>query len=137
MAESNKNEIEISDIKPTVFEGKFMIAICYLYHLYLALLEYIYCGSVEINEDIAWDVLQEADKYSLPGLKVICEDFLASQITVENVVHTINMAEKFEANNLRNSALKYVVRNIDKVFKEADIHQINKETLLEIYKMKH
>lgn len=106
-----------------------------IHKLSIALLEYIYCGTVEVSEDIAWEVLQEADKHSLPGLKTICEDYQASCIKVENVVQTINMAEKYGANSLRTAAMKFVVKNRDRVFEEADIYMIKKSTLLEIYKM--
>ena len=90
-----------------------------------------------MDEDIARDLFEASEKYALPELMRICEDFLINHITVENVVDTINLAEKFEANNLRNAALKFLADgNFKKVFDKEGSMRLKNTTLLEIFSMK-
>lgn len=100
------------------------------------MLEYIYCSTVEVKEDIALDLFEAADKYSLPGLKKLSESHLLKNITVENAINMVNFAEKYEANSLRNAALKYISVNFEKVFAQEGSVQLKNSTMLEVFRMK-
>ena len=85
---------------------------------------------------IAWELFEEADNYYLPQLKKICEDFLISHITSENVLETIHFAERHDADRLRNAALGYMIKNYENVFKSEGYMQLKQSTLLEIFRLK-
>ncbi|KAI3449636.1 hypothetical protein Pfo_006301 [Paulownia fortunei] len=68
--ERDAKDIEIPNIRWDVFE---------------LMMRYIYTGSVDVNLDIAQDLLRAADQYLLEGLKRLCEYAIAQDISVENV----------------------------------------------------
>lgn len=121
MEESSNKVIDVPDIKFDVFE---------------AILQYVYCSTVKVNEEISWDLFEAADKYLLLDLRKICEEFLMNDIKADNVVQVINLAEEYESEALKKAAMKYVADNMDLVFEVADIYKLKKCTLLEICKMK-
>ena len=54
---------------------------------------------------MACDVLAAADKYGLEGLKVICEDSLCRNLSVENAAHTLIVADLHSTEQLKTRAL--------------------------------
>jgi hypothetical protein len=91
---------------------------------------------VELNQDIARDLFIESDKYSLPGLKKICEDFLASQMTPENALDILKFAEKYNAASLREATLIFIMKSFEKVFEGEGSLELDYSTFLEIFRMK-
>ena len=53
-------------------------------------------------------VLAAADKYGLEGLKVICEDALSRNLSVENAAHTLILADLHNIQQLKNEALYFI-----------------------------
>ncbi|RVX20942.1 ARM repeat protein interacting with ABF2 [Vitis vinifera] len=68
---------------------------------------YIYTGSVDVNLDIAQDLLRAADQYLLEGLKRLCEYAIAQDISVENVSLMYELSEAFNAMTLRHTCILY------------------------------
>lgn len=100
------------------------------------MLEYIYTDSTTINDSIAADLLILANKYLLQRLKGTCEEYLARQLRVKNIVEMINLAEKHEANYLKDYALKYMLQNKNIICETQDISNLSKEVLVELFKLK-
>jgi len=121
LLESQTNKITIQDTKPVVFK---------------AFLEYLYTDSTTINDEIAADLLILSNKYIVPRLKAICEEFLARKLRVKNIVDMINLAEKHDANYLKEYALKFMIINRNIICDTQDISKLSKEVLVELFKLR-
>ncbi|XP_055452613.1 speckle-type POZ protein-like [Psammomys obesus] len=93
MEEKQKNRVEIHDMKPEVFKE---------------MMTFIYTGKVPNLYTMAAGVLAAADKYGLEHLKVLCEDALCRDLSVENVAHTLFLADLYSAEQLKMQALDFI-----------------------------
>ncbi|KAM7521593.1 hypothetical protein LguiA_011495 [Lonicera macranthoides] len=98
--EKDAKDIEIPNIKWEVFE---------------LMMRYIYTGSVDVNLDIAQDLLRAADQYLLEGLKRLCEYAIAQDITMENVSLMYELSDAFNAMSLRHACILFVLEKFDKL----------------------
>ncbi|KAI3829678.1 hypothetical protein L1987_03806 [Smallanthus sonchifolius] len=98
--EKDAKDIEIPNIRWDVFE---------------LMMRYIYTGSVDVNLEIAQDLLRAADQYLLEGLKRLCEYTIAQDIRVDNVSLMYDLSEAFNALSLRNACILFVLENFDKL----------------------
>ncbi|XP_033616530.1 LOW QUALITY PROTEIN: speckle-type POZ protein-like, partial [Fukomys damarensis] len=93
MQESYKNRVEINDVQPEVFKE---------------MLGFIYTGKAPNLHRMAQDLLAAADKYALERLKVMCEEALCSQLSVENAVEIFTLADLHSAHQLKTQALDFI-----------------------------
>jgi len=121
MMESQNKTILIKDVRAKVFK---------------AMLQYIYFADIDLDQDIAEDLLKLSHEYGLKELMSYCEEVLVKDIQVENVVKYIKFAEQYDANQFRKACLDFVSENVDEIFKSQNIKELDSETLLELYKMK-
>lgn len=98
--ERDAKDIEIPNIRWDVFE---------------LMMRFIYTGSVDVNLEIAQDLLRAADQYLLEGLKRLCEFTIAQDIRVDNVSLMYDLSEAFNAVSLRNACILFVLENFDKL----------------------
>ncbi|XP_062144242.1 ARM REPEAT PROTEIN INTERACTING WITH ABF2-like [Alnus glutinosa] len=98
--ERDAKDIEIPNIRWDVFE--FMM-------------RFIYTGSIEVNLEIAQDLLKAADQYLLDGLKRLCEYAIAQDICVENVSLMYELSEAFNAMSLRKACMLFILEQFDKL----------------------
>ncbi|XP_031101251.1 ARM REPEAT PROTEIN INTERACTING WITH ABF2-like [Ipomoea triloba] len=98
--ERDAKDIEIPNIKWDVFE---------------LMMRYVYTGSVNVNLEIAQDLLRASDQYLLEGLKRLCEYAIAQDISVENVSLMFELSEAFNALSLRNACILFILENVDKL----------------------
>ncbi|KAJ4727476.1 ARM repeat protein interacting with ABF2 [Melia azedarach] len=98
--EKNAKDVEIPNIKWDVFE---------------LMMRFIYTGSVDVNADIAQDLLRAADQYLLDGLKRLCEYAIAQDISVENVPLMYELSEAYNAMTLRQSCILFILEQFDKL----------------------
>ncbi|KAL8092696.1 hypothetical protein AgCh_034812 [Apium graveolens] len=96
--EREAKDIEISDIKWEVFE---------------LMIRYIYVGSVHVTLNVAYDLLEAADKYHLDGLKHQCEHFIAQDLSLENVSRTYDLSVALSASSLRDACFVFVLENFN------------------------
>ncbi|XP_044485451.1 ARM REPEAT PROTEIN INTERACTING WITH ABF2-like [Mangifera indica] len=93
-------DVEIPNIRWDVFE---------------LMMRFIYTGSVDVNIDIAQDLLIAADQYLLGGLKRLCESAIAQDISTENVPLMFELSEAYNALSLRQSCILFILENFDKL----------------------
>ncbi|KAL2660009.1 hypothetical protein AAZX31_03G136100 [Glycine max] len=79
------------------------------------MMRYIYTGTVDVNLDIAQDLLRAADQYLLDGLKRICEYTISQEISEENVSLLYKMSEDFNATSLKHSCILFMLEKFDKL----------------------
>jgi len=116
MAETQASKITITDMKASTFK---------------AFLEYLYSDDVQLNEALALELLQQADKYSVPDLKNSCETYLTGRLSVENYVAISQMAELVEAESLRQAVIAFVAKNIKNLKLRKDFEQLSVNILRE------
>ncbi|XP_057438665.1 ARM REPEAT PROTEIN INTERACTING WITH ABF2-like [Lotus japonicus] len=98
--ESDAQDIEIPNIKWDVFE---------------LMMRFIYTGTIDVNLDIAEDLLSLADQYLLDNLKSLCEHAISQDISVDNVSLMYEMSEAFNATSLRNVCILFFLEQFDKL----------------------
>ncbi|KAK6164672.1 hypothetical protein DH2020_001536 [Rehmannia glutinosa] len=98
--ERDAKDIEIPNIRWDIFE---------------LMMRYIYTGSVDVNLDIAQDLLRAADQYLLEGLKRLCEYAIAQDISVENVSLMFELSEAYNALSLRHACVLFILEKFDKL----------------------
>ena len=101
MAEKIDNTINITDINHQVFEE---------------VLRFIYTGKISsITDEIAAELLVAADKYELDRLKIICEVFIAKNLTKDNVTDILIVADTHCSMLLKTQALEFINTHIKDV----------------------
>ncbi|KAL6030100.1 hypothetical protein STEG23_037764 [Scotinomys teguina] len=86
MVESKRNRVEIHDLEPQVVK---------------AMLNFIYTGKAPDLDSMADANLAAADKYGLESLKVMCEDALCRDLSVENASHTLFLPDLYSSGQLK------------------------------------
>jgi hypothetical protein len=72
-----------------------------------------------VLEDCAEELLPMADKYQVPALMVLCESYLATKLSPNNVVSTLKLADAHNAAQLKARALSYIIDNAASTAKHA------------------
>ncbi|XVF32582.1 hypothetical protein REPUB_Repub17cG0094500 [Reevesia pubescens] len=98
--ERDAKDVEIPNIKWDVF---------------LLMMRFIYTGSVNVEIDIAQDLLRAADQYLLDGLKRLCEFAIAQDISLENVALMYELAEAFNATSLQEACLLFILEQFERL----------------------
>ncbi|KAG5514446.1 hypothetical protein RHGRI_035758 [Rhododendron griersonianum] len=98
--EKDAKDVEIPNIRWDVFE---------------LMMRYIYTGSVDVNLDIAQELLRAADQYLLEGLKRLCEYAIAQDISAENVSLMYELSESFNALSLKHACILFILEKFDKL----------------------
>ena len=78
-------------------------------------LEFIYTGSVVINEENANDLVIAADYLLIVCLKTISARFLEQQMTIANCISTFYFAEKYQCEELVTNSRKFIHDNFASV----------------------
>ncbi|XP_059122568.1 LOW QUALITY PROTEIN: speckle-type POZ protein-like [Peromyscus eremicus] len=100
MKESRKNRFEIPNLEPQVFK---------------AMMGFIYTGKIPDLDSMADVLLAAADKYGLERLKVMCEDALCRDLSVENAAHTLVLADLHRAGHLKTQALDFITAHASEI----------------------
>ena len=90
-------------------------------------LEFIYTGSVEINEKNARDLIIAADYLLLESLKTISGRFLEKQMSSYNCISTIHFAEKYRCEELVLRSTKFIQDNFTSVAKSDEFLNLEAE----------
>jgi len=93
MRETKSNRIEVNDVEPDVMAD---------------MLRFIYTDKAPNLETMAAELLAAADKYALERLKVMCEEALCNNLTVENVSEILILADRHSAEQLKAQAIEYI-----------------------------
>lgn len=122
MSESQKKTLRISDVQETTFA---------------AFLEYIYGHEVELNEKLARELFELADKWSLVTLFQDCERFFMETLSVENFYETSVLTERLWASKLTDALVEFGIKNLEELEKSEDLHKIPQSILVKtVFKMR-
>uniref|UniRef100_A0A1A9VF18 BTB domain-containing protein n=1 Tax=Glossina austeni TaxID=7395 RepID=A0A1A9VF18_GLOAU len=93
MEERQLNRVVITDVNHIVLKE---------------MLTYIYTGKISNLNIIALDLLAAADKYALGSLKILCENALYVNPTVENAGETLILADLHKAHQLKAKIITFI-----------------------------
>ena len=94
------------------------------------ILEFIYTGSVEINETNATDLIIVAEYLLIEGLKTKSGRFLEQQqMTCSNCISTLNFAEKYRCEELVINSTKFMLENFASVAESEEFLSLKAEEL--------
>ncbi|XP_078158202.1 BTB/POZ and MATH domain-containing protein 1-like [Carex rostrata] len=99
MAEVTQKHIKIEDMSPEVFE---------------ALLHFIYTDSIPVCDSekssaiLAQHLFVAADRYSIEGLKSLCEDKLCGHISLDSVMTILALAQQHNSLRLKNTCIEFL-----------------------------
>ena len=90
-------------------------------------MEFIYTGTVEVNEKNAGDLIIAADYLLLESLKIISGRFLQKQMTTFNCISTFHFAEKYRCEELVLRSTKFIQDNFTSVAKSDEFLNLDAE----------
>ena len=94
-----------------------------------ALINFIYTGSINIDEQSVMNLLSGADYLQLHEVKEFCFEFLRSHITVDNSLDILKTADLYRNESLNKEMLQYISINFDTVLQSDDFKQLSNEEL--------
>ena len=102
MKERRENIIKMDCIDPNVVTN---------------LLTYLYTGTAPNLNILARDLLDIATEYELPGLAVMCENELITNLCVSNSLEMVQLADTYETLKLKKACMTMIKRNSAELFK--------------------
>jgi len=118
MKDSTTNEILVSN---------------YSYQAFLEFLRFIYADECNVpNSQIAAELISAAEFYGLSRLKSLMELLLSRAIDIENACLILEIAHRYNADQLKQLAFEFIIKNFDKVSKTNSFQEMNKECVTEI-----
>lgn len=104
MIEKKSNCIAINDIEESVF---------------IEMLRYMYTGKVEKLETVVSGLLEAADKYDLEKLKIICETELLKDLSQQNALDLLMLADRYNAKNLKMKVIQCINTDSNNILTKA------------------
>ena len=95
-----------------------------------ALIDFIYTGYINIDEQNVMNLLSGADYLQLHEVKEFCFDFLRSHITVDNSLGILKAADLYRNESLNKEMQQYISINFNKVLQTDDFKQLSNEELI-------
>jgi len=92
----------------------------------------MYQNQVELNEPLALDLYEIAEKYGQKELVSICEEFLSENLRLDNLQVMIDFIEKVGAELFKNSVLQWMTWNIQDIKEKQEEYKIPQSYLWEI-----
>jgi speckle-type POZ protein len=108
MKESTQTSIRLNDVDTKVFE-------VLLYYMYNNCLPEFMEETSQEAVNMTQHLLVAADRYAMERLKLICEAKLSKALDVNTVGFTLNLAEQFHCQQLKNSCLDHIARDTKRV----------------------
>lgn len=119
MKEKQSNLVRIDDIRYDVMQEVF---------------RFIYTGKVDQIDDKVKELFVAADKYTIVGLKNLCEKNLYARLDVENAIEYLSLASMCNAVALKKSIIKFIVShdNLDELSKKPEFKQLHPDIMFDI-----
>lgn len=118
LEESKNNMVKIEEFEPEVVQE---------------MLRFMYTGESLNFPTMAESLLAAADKYGLERLKVICEESLFTNLTVERAAKTLYLADLHSAKQLKRHVIEYICANPSTIETE-EWKELNKSLTDEVVK---
>ena len=94
-------------------------------------LEYLYTGHVDINEDIAFDLLLVADYFLIASLKTLCVNAIEQALSFSSCIAAYYVAMKYRCEELMKKARDFIQTNFVTVAETEDFLNLSSKQLEE------
>lgn len=95
------------------------------------LFDFFHLGKIDLNPQMAFEMLHLAEQYMLDKLKYKCEKIILEGVDEENVSSILVDADKYNAKNLVKSCVEFIVKHTD-VMEKDNFKQLPQHLLLVI-----
>jgi BTB And C-terminal Kelch. len=82
------------------------------------------------------ELLVVSDKYIIPRLKNLTEQFISQRLSVKNIIDIINIADQHNALYLKECSINFMISNKEIICETQDISKLSKHVLVELVKRK-
>lgn len=100
----------------------------------VGLLEYLYLNQVNFDQETSLELLKISEEYHLPKLKNTCEECLAKELNLNNLLKMVKVAEFYEGDHLKREAINFLNKFKKEVCPKVDISQFPKSVFTELFK---
>ncbi|XP_041361154.1 BTB/POZ domain-containing protein 2-like [Gigantopelta aegis] len=97
-------------------------------------LRFVYADDVTVKSDNVMYLLYLAIKYSTGKLEDVCLKFLNTFLNAKNVCTILEQAKFFNADGLRNTAIKYIMENGKSAMESSDFLNLSQTSVLDVVK---
>ena len=94
-------------------------------------LEYLYTGHVDINEENAYCLMAVADYFILPSLKALSANFIMQTLSLADCVKAYYFATKYQCEELQKSARDFILKNFVAVAETEDFLNLSSKEVEE------
>lgn len=100
MKEKIENSVEITDVEPDLMKE---------------VLRFIYTGKVNRMENMEKDLFRVADKYDLNRLKMLCEEAITNDLTVDNIAEILIFGDFYKSKRIMEDAVDFFLANAKEI----------------------
>lgn len=90
----------------------------------LEMFRFIYCGKVNEIDAILCQLLKAAEKYSVEGLKLMCEETMVDQLSEDNAIEFLVEADKNNAVFSKIRVIKFIAVNLKSFLKKSEFRSL-------------
>lgn len=103
---NNQTRVEVNDIRPDVLTE---------------FLRFIYTGKVYLIEEMVCELLYTAAKYSVGGLKIMCEETMCLNLSLNNALKYLELALIHNATKLKEGTIKFIAQHAEDVCNKPEL----------------
>ena len=97
------------------------------------IIDYIYSGSIKIENKNVMDIISASDYLQLDALKQLCFEFLESEVTAENCLKVIRASILYKPGSSLNKAYQLLSENLDEISQTHLFQAFSKTDLISIF----
>ena len=98
-----------------------------------ALVDFLYCGEVEINDENVMELLAASDYLQVGEVKLFCFEFLKSILSINNWFVICRAATLYQHEDLQNHVHAFVSIHLSKVIETIEFKLLSKSDLVSCY----
>jgi hypothetical protein len=110
LLESRKTEIVINDVEPVALSS---------------LIDYIYSGSIELNESNIYAILSAANMLQLDKIVKLGCNYLLKNLNISNCISTFRFSEKYLFNQLNEISKQYILDNFTSLIYTFEFNELS------------
>jgi len=90
------------------------------------MIHFLYCNQLPEDVKPTTSLLLIADKYNIERLVQLCQDELSETLDLVNVIDALQVADQVGAEELKDSAIDFISKNVKTLIKKPDWNEIIK-----------
>ena len=110
MKEKHENKVEIESV-----DGKAVIS----------LIEYMYNGSIDIDNQNVFELLAAADYFQLMDVKQYCFQYVQSKVTIDNWLYTLKAVNLYVGDESKDQIYQHISAHFNEIVQTDDINMLS------------